>query len=157
MAKTLEYQLSTTWTGVNKGKTTDASGAYSREFTVKCEGRPDVVGSADVPFKGDPTLYNPELLLLSALSSCHMLSYLYLCAVKNIHIVSYVDDSTGKIELSATGAGFFTEAVMTPTVVISEDSDLELAKKLHEDAHEKCFIANSVNFSVRVVPIVMKK
>ncbi|MHB1949061.1 MAG: OsmC family protein [Gammaproteobacteria bacterium] len=155
MAKTINYELTNTWSGANQG-TTDLKFAYSREFTIQCQGKPNLVGSADPAFKGDPSVYNPEELLVSALSSCHLLSYLYVCAVKNIHVLSYVDHATGKMEVSPDG-GRFSEVTLNPTIVISESSDLELAKELHEEAHKKCFIANSVNFAVKVNPSITKQ
>lgn len=155
MAKTINYELTSTWSGAKQG-TTDLKFAYSREFTIQCQGKPNLVGSADPAFKGDPSVYNPEELLVSALSSCHLLSYLYVCAVKNIHVLSYVDHATGKMEVSPDG-GHFSEVTLNPTVVISNDSDMELAKELHEEAHKKCFIANSVNFAVKVIPVISKQ
>jgi organic hydroperoxide reductase OsmC/OhrA len=70
---------------------------YSREFRAEFEGKPPIHGSADPAFRGDPPLYNPEDLLMSALSACHMLSYLAVCAHAGIAVVSYEDSVVGTV------------------------------------------------------------
>ncbi len=150
MPKSHPYQMVVTWSGVREG-TTESYTAYSREFTVSCERKSDLIGSADKMFRGDPTLYNPEEFLISALSSCHLLSYLHLCTEKGIHVLSYVDNVSGNLELNGDKGGHFTEVVLRPRVTIHDPSLIEVARQLHETAHEKCFIANSVNFTVNCI------
>ena len=82
------------WTGARHGGTTSYD-AYSRECTFAIDGKPVLHGSADVPFRGDPQLYNPEDLLLCALSTCHLLSYLAVCARAGIVVTAYRDAATG--------------------------------------------------------------
>jgi organic hydroperoxide reductase OsmC/OhrA len=146
-AKTREhrYRTSLTWTGAARGATTTYA-AYSREYRVAVEGKPAFDGSADPAFRGDPALYNPEELLVAALSACHLLSYLALCALAGIEVVSYTDEASGTMEETA-GAGHFTHVVLRPRVAIAR-GDLEEARALHEEAHRQCFIAASVNFPV---------
>jgi organic hydroperoxide reductase OsmC/OhrA len=134
------------WTGAKNGGTVSYD-AYSREYEITLENKPILKGSAAAPFRGDALLYNPEDLLMASLSACHFLSYAALCTRKKIVLVSYEDDAVGKMEMSA-GKIRFTDVLLKPRAVIAS-GDLDLAKKLHDKAHEECFIASSVNFPVR--------
>ena len=151
MSKEHIYETNLVWTG-NQGTGTRNYTGYSRAHEISMEGKPTIVGSSDSHFRGDASRYNPEELLLAALSACHMLSYLHQCAVAKIVVVDYADDATGKMVETADGGGHFTEVVLKPRVVISKESDANLANELHHKAHELCFIANSVNFPVRAKP-----
>ena len=147
MSKAHRYNARLTWTGAARGPTTDYK-AYSREFGVAIAGKPALTGSADPTFRGDPALHNPEDLLVVALSSCHMLSYLAECALAGIAVVAYEDDAEGTMAM-AEGRIRFTEVVLRPRVVIAAGADRARAEALHQRAHDVCFIANSVNFPVR--------
>lgn len=70
------YALDLTWTG-NRGTGTSGYREYSRDVLARSAGRPDLELSADKPFRGDPGRWNPEVLLLAALSECHLLSFLH--------------------------------------------------------------------------------
>ena len=146
MAKEHVYRINTVWTGASQGATSSYD-AYSREYAINIEGKPPFVGSADPTFRGDAALYNPEDLLLMALSACHMLSYLALCARAGIRVISYSDVATGKMA-QKNGKIRFTEVILHPLVTIEAGDDLEKARSLHDNAHHVCFIANSVNFPV---------
>lgn len=140
------YRINTIWTGASQGSTSSYD-AYSREYVINIDGKPPFVGSADPTFRGDAALYNPEDLLLMALSACHMLSYLALCARAGIRVISYSDVATGKMA-QKNGKIRFTEVILHPLVTIEAGDDLEKARSLHDNAHHVCFIANSVNFPV---------
>ena len=107
-----------------------------------------LVGSADRPFRGDPTLWNPELLLLAALSECHLLSYLAFCARAGVVVTAYADAASATMVQEGMG-GHFTEAVLRPAVVVEDAAMVEQAAALHGPAHDACFIASSVSFPVR--------
>lgn len=154
MAKEHVYRTLTVWTGASKGSTSSYE-SYSREYTVTIDGKSRLVGSADPTFRGDPSLHNPEELLVIALSTCHMLSYLALCARSGIQVTSYSDEAVGKMA-QKDGKIRFTEVVLHPKVVIEAGDALEKARTLHHDAHHVCFIANSVSFPVLHEPIVLK-
>ncbi len=145
--KAHEYAVALTWEG-NTGRGTESYAAYSREFRAVAPGKAAVIGSADPSFRGDATLLNPEELLVMSLSSCHMLSYLALCALQKIRVVAYRDEATGLMRADKE-SGRFEEVVLHPHVVIADEAHLELAHSLHEAAHRGCYIAGSVNFSVR--------
>lgn len=146
MAKEHLYRINTVWTGASQGATSSYD-AYSREYVINIDGKPPFVGSADPTFRGDAALYNPEDLLLMALSACHMLSYIALCARAGIRVISYSDVATGKMA-QKNGKIRFTEVILHPLVTIEAGDDLEKARSLHDNAHHVCFIANSVNFPV---------
>lgn len=104
--------------------------------------------SAAKAFKGDETKYNPEDLLLSALSSCHMMSYFYVCTQNGIELIEYTDEAIGVLELKPDGSGAFISVELHPVVTISKHDMLEKALKLHIEANKLCFIANSCNFPI---------
>lgn len=141
------YETKLTWTGASAGGTSDYK-SYSREYRADFAGKPAMTGSADPAFRGDPELHNPEELLLVALASCHMLSYLALAALEGLEVLAYEDRAAGTMQQEGRG-GRFTEVVLHPRVTLAPGSDLQRAEALHEEAHKACFIANSVNFPVR--------
>ncbi len=140
------YKTKTEWNG-NLGEGTSGYTAYSRNHEISVEGKPLIPGSSDPSFRGDATRYNPEELLVSAISSCHMLWYLHLCSVNGIIVTRYVDQAEGTMLEEKNGSGQFKEVVIRPAVTISK-GDINLAHDLHNQAHEFCFIARSVNFPV---------
>jgi organic hydroperoxide reductase OsmC/OhrA len=111
-------------------------------------------GSADPVFHGDKARWNPELELVAALSQCHMLAYLHVCTTAGIVVTAYDDTPYGVMAETEDGGGHFTEVVLRPHVTVQAPDMTGTAKKLHEDASEKCFIASSVNFPVRHEPSV---
>lgn len=145
------YAATITWTG-NKGEGTTRYDAYERSHTLSVNNKPDLACSSDVPFRGDGSKYNPEDMFLYSLSSCHMLWYLHLCADAGIVVTGYVDNATANLEVPALGSGRFTEVVLHPVVTITDVSRIAEANALHDQAHGKCFIANSCNFPVKHQP-----
>ncbi len=148
---THRYQTVVEWTG-NRGQGTTDYRAYSRDHLISAPGRPPLAGSSDPAFRGDATRYNPEDLLVASLSSCHMLWYLHLCSVAGIAVLAYRDEAEGTMVEDAGGGGRFAAAVLRPMAMLAPGSDVERALALHEEAHRLCFIANSVNFPVRIEP-----
>lgn len=141
------------WTGAERGPVRDYD-SYGREYRVEVEGKPPLEGSADPAFRGDPGKHNPEDLLVVALSACHMLSYLALCARADIEVVAYEDRASGRMAIKDRRMRF-VEVTLAPKVTIAA-GDLEQARALHEKAHAACFIANSVNFPVLNMPTVTR-
>lgn len=147
------YRALLEWSGAVAGPTVDYA-SYSRAFTARIAGKPLIQGSADPAFKGDPQALNPEELLLIALSSCHMLSYLALCANSQIPVVAYQDQAEGVLEQQPDKGFAFSRATLHPRVRVGPGTDLAKAARLHERAHAICFIARSVNFPVTAEPII---
>ena len=148
-----QYKLKVTWTG-NLGTGTSKYDAYSRDHVISAKGKSDLLGSADPAFRGDASKYNPEEMLLSALSTCHMLWYFHFCADNGIVVSDYIDEPEGLMEEASTGGGKFLEVTLKPTITITDASKAALAIELHEKANRKCFIANSVNFPVHHLPTI---
>jgi organic hydroperoxide reductase OsmC/OhrA len=140
------YATRLRWVGPERGATTSYK-AYSRDYAIEADGKPELCGSADPHFLGDARRYNPEDLLVAALSACHLLSYLAECARAGIAVVSYADDARGEMTL-IDGVMRFREVVLHPKVAVADESRIGEAIALHERAHALCFIANSVNFPV---------
>jgi organic hydroperoxide reductase OsmC/OhrA len=146
------YKLKTVWEG-NTGKGTINVREYDRSHTVSIDNKPHLHLTTDNAAVGDKTKLNPEDLLVSAVSSCHMLSYLYVCAMGGIVITSYEDNATGLMIENPDGGGSFREIMLNPVFTVSEISMKEKAISLHHRAHEICYIANSVNFEIKCNPV----
>lgn len=151
MAKEHQYKTRLVWTG-NKGSGTMDYRSYDRDFVVSIDQKPPLDGSSDSAFMGDKTKYNPEDLLVSSISSCHMLWYLHLCAKNDIVVLEYSDQAVGMMIENADGSGQFKEVILKPEVVISKKEQVDLANALHQEANKLCFIANSLNFPVKHLP-----
>jgi organic hydroperoxide reductase OsmC/OhrA len=164
VSKSHRYRVCVTWTG-NRGSGTSGYRAYDRAHQVTVSGTGDadagpgrgprpIAGSSDPAFRGNPGSWNPEQLLTAALSQCHMLWYLHLCAAAGVVVTRYSDHAVGTMIEDADGGGRFTEAILRPQVTVSSPDMIEKATGLHRDAHEKCFIARSVSFPVRHEPLI---
>jgi organic hydroperoxide reductase OsmC/OhrA len=151
MTKEHNYKLTTVWTG-NTGSGTKNVRSYDRSHTVAIQGKPELFLTTDNPAVGDKSKLNPEDLLVTAISSCHMLSYLYVCAMEGIVITSYTDHATGIMIEQANGGGSFKEVTLNPIFCVADESMIEKAIELHHKAHEICYIASSVNFDVKCNP-----
>lgn len=145
------YQATVTWTG-NQGTGTSGYKAYSRDHIISAAGKKDIEGSSDPSFQGDKSRYSPEDLLLDAISSCHMLWYLHLCAVNGVIVTNYVDHATAVMNEERDGSGQFSEATLNPVVTVQHESMIAKANALHHEANKLCFIARSVNFPVHHNP-----
>jgi organic hydroperoxide reductase OsmC/OhrA len=148
------YRAGVAWTG-NLGTGTSGYRDYSRDHDVALGDKPVLPGSADRAFRGDAARYNPEELLVAALSQCHLLAYLHLCATHGVVVTAYTDEATGTMSTTPDGGGSFREVTLHPRVTVSTVSDPALALRLHADAHATCFIANSVSFPVHHEPEIV--
>lgn len=153
MDLTHSYEVTVRWQG-NHGTGTSGYRAYGREHSVAAAGKPELAGSADPSFFGDRDRWNPEELLLAALSQCHMLSYLHAAAMNGVVVTAYEDVAIGAMEQTHDGGGHFVSATLRPVVTISSGS-VELAESLHKEANRMCFIASSVNFPVGHEPKIV--
>jgi len=111
-------------------------------------GAQELASSSALEFGGDDTRSNPEMLLVGALSSCHMLWFLGLARKKGFEVASYEDDAEATLD-----GRKFTSATLRPTVRWAGDPpDPDAIEGLHRRSHELCFIASSVEFPVGVEP-----
>jgi organic hydroperoxide reductase OsmC/OhrA len=152
MSKTHHFACRTAWTGAAQGPTRDYD-SYSRTFEAAIAGKPTLTGSSAGEFKGDESKHNPEDLLMIALSTCHMLSFLALAARAGILVSAYVDEAEGTMAMKDRRVRF-TDVLLKPRVTVAPGTDVAKAEALHAKAHEICFIANSVNFPVRHEPVI---
>jgi organic hydroperoxide reductase OsmC/OhrA len=151
MTREHSYSIKVRWTG-NTGAGTSSFRQYKRDHEISASGKPSIPGSSDPAFRGDKARYNPEELLVASLSSCHMLWYLHLCAEAGIVVTEYHDNATGAMVETEDGGGHFTQVTLRPIIKVTGAVDREHARRLHEQAHHLCFIANSVNFPVLCEP-----
>lgn len=127
---------------------------YSRNYRVRVPGKPELEGSADPAFRGDPARHNPEDFFVAAISACHMLTYLAICARHGIHVIAYEDDVRGRMEADPA-PGRFVDVLLRPQVTLAV-GDRELAERLHTQAHRNCFIANSCRVPIRCEPSILE-
>jgi organic hydroperoxide reductase OsmC/OhrA len=131
-------------------------GKYSREHTWTFDGGTTVPASASpsvvpVPFS-NPAHVDPEEAFVAAVSSCHMLTYLYVASRAGFRVDSYEDEAVGVMTKNDTGGSWISEVTLRPKIVYSGDSlptPVE-EERFHHEAHEQCFIANSIKTVVRV-------
>lgn len=142
------------WTG-NRGTGTSSYREYGRDHTVNAVGVPTLLGSADRTFHGDRDRWNPELLLVTALSQCHMLAFLHVAVNHAVVVTSYQDSATGIMVLNPDGSGQFIEVTLNPHISVADPAMEQLALELHGEASQKCFIARSVNFPVHHQPKII--
>ena len=145
MSKQHTYRVTVDWTG-NRGPGTAAYDSYARDHTISAGVKPDIAGSSDPAFHGDPGRWNPEELLVAAISACHKLWYLHLCADAGIAVLSYRDQAQGRMIEDPAG-GRFTRVVLRPQVTVRPGDDMELARRLHHDAH------TSVSSPIQSLPV----
>lgn len=136
------------WTG-NRGQGTASYRGYDRTWDIAVPGKPVVNCSNDPLLGGDPRLMNPEDLLISSVSACHMLWYLHLASSAGIVVLGYEDAPVGHGESEPDGTGRFIAATLKPVITVAEGTDIAKADAIHCEIHKYCFIARSVNFPIR--------
>jgi organic hydroperoxide reductase OsmC/OhrA len=143
-----EHHASIRWQRTSKDFTYDS---YNRAHEWRFTGT-TVPASATKEYRGDPTRVNPEEALVAALSSCHMLTFLAIATKRKLSLDSYSDDAVGWMEKNEAGRLAITRVTLRPKIVWSGGVTVSRADldKMHHEAHEGCFIANSVKTEVSV-------
>jgi organic hydroperoxide reductase OsmC/OhrA len=141
-----EHKIALKWF---KGDVPFTYEAYPRNHSITFKDGAAVMFSASPAYRGDPSKADPEDMLVASLSSCHMLSFLAICAKKKIIVEAYDDEATGWLE-NEGGKLWMTRVVLRPKV--RTDADAAMLEQIHHLAHEACFIANSVKTTVTVEP-----
>ena len=144
-----EHRVTVAWERTTEEFTYET---YSRSHTWEFEGGVEVPASAAPAYRGDPERVDPEEAFVAALSSCHMLTFLALAARKRLVVDAYRDRAVGHLEENEAGKLAMTRVVLRPEVTFREPPPAEALERLHHQAHEHCFIANSVKTDVRVEP-----
>ncbi len=125
---------------------------YNRAHEWAFDGGVTVPGSAAPAYKGEPDRVDPEEAFVAALSSCHMLTFLAIASKKKLVVDAYEDRAVGHMDKNAQGKLAVTSVDLHPHVSFAPGVEVDAAalKKMHHDAHENCFIANSVKTLVIV-------
>lgn len=132
------------------GSTGEGYRAYPRAHTASAPPAQAALRlSADPHFRGDPDLLNPEQLVVLAASSCQLLSFLSVAARKHVDVLRYDDEATGHLSEDLRKARL--ELIeLNPVVHVAPGTDEELVLRLVDQAHDECYIANSLNSTVTV-------
>ena len=145
-----EHRASIRWKRITADFTYDS---YNRAHEMRFnEGTIVVPASAAPAFKGDTDRVDPEEAFVAALSSCHMLTFLALCARKRLIVDSYDDDAVGVMEKGSDGKLWVSRVTLRPRIRFAGGTSVEPAAlaEIHHKAHGECFIANSVKTDVSV-------
>lgn len=132
---------------------------YSRRHLLRFDGGLEVPGSSSphvVPLPySDASALDPEEAFVASLSSCHMLWFLSIAAKRKFCVARYIDAASGIMEKNADGKIAMTVVTLRPEASFSGERQptREELDKLHHEAHEACFIANSVRTDVRCEPV----
>jgi len=143
-----EHKITLHW---KKGDAPFTYDAYPRNHRIIVKNDEAVTFSAAAAYKGDSAKGDPEDMLVAALSSCHMLSFLAIAARKKFTVLSYEDDAVGFLEKEG-GKLWITRTVLRPKITFEVAPDAATLAEMHHMAHEQCFIANSVKTEVTVEP-----
>ena len=129
---------------------------YDRTHEIQFNGGQSIKSSATKEFLGDDSHANPEELMASALSSCHMLTFLAIASKKKLVVEKYEDNPIAVLEKGSSGKLQITKIILKPKVTFSTGTtiDKESLDKLHESAHRNCFIGNSISSEISVEPII---
>jgi organic hydroperoxide reductase OsmC/OhrA len=146
---THRYDTRLHWTG-STGAGWDA---YDRGHTVQAPPAEQKVKVTTGEAKGDPRVLNPEQLVVMAASSCQMLWFLHLAAKARVDVVEYSDEATGLMP-EEDGAMRITEITLRPLIKVAGAASVERVEKLVHSAHDRCYIANSLNSDMSIEPTV---
>jgi organic hydroperoxide reductase OsmC/OhrA len=131
-------------------------GRYSREHTWTFDGGATVAASSSPaavpkPYSIEENV-DPEEAFVASLSSCHMLTFLYLASKAGFEVLSYDDEAVGTLTKNERGIPWVSSVVLHPRIVYAGDKrpDAAQLERLHHASHEQCFIANSVKTEVTV-------
>jgi organic hydroperoxide reductase OsmC/OhrA len=150
------YGAEVIWT---RGEQAFRDKRYSREHRIRFDGGLEIAGSASphsvpVPMS-NPAAVDPEEAFIAALASCHMLWFLAIAAKRDYCVDRYHDRAIGVMGRNSDGRTAMTVVTLRPAVAFSgaRTPSRDDVTRLHHDAHEECFIANSVRTEVRCEPV----
>ena len=143
------YPLQLNW----KGNTLD--GTYDRNATVTAPGKHALAMSSAPEYAGDAARWNPEDLLGSALATCHMLTFLALCAKAKVAIVGYEDHAEAVLD-TVDKVTRVTQVHLRPVIRVTHGTSMAKVVELFEKAHKYCFVANSVTCEAVLAPRVVE-
>jgi organic hydroperoxide reductase OsmC/OhrA len=136
--RSFHYKAKTTWSSVRRGM-------------LSATGRPNIIVGSPPEFKGEPDIWAPEELLAGSLNTCMMLTFLTLAQARGLTPVGYESEAEGLLE-KLGGKYHITEVTVRPRVTFKSEAELEPASKNMEGIEAHCFIANSINARVKLIP-----
>lgn len=147
----MKYTSKLIW---NRGDVAFTAKTYDRTHSITFGGGIAIEGSAAPEFLGKAALVNPEELFVASISSCFMLTFLYLAAMKNLVVNSYQAEAVGTLGKNSEGKMSMTEVVLKPAITFenNQQPDAALLAELFHKAHENCFISCSVKTNVKIEP-----
>ncbi|MEP6696532.1 MAG: OsmC family protein [Pseudonocardiales bacterium] len=150
MAHVHRYRSHLVW----EGSTAAGYRSYGREHRLVTP--PSTVQfrlSSDPAFRGDPALPNPEQLLLASASSCQLLSFLAGAARAGIDVLAY-DDEAEAVMPEDEAPVRITRIVLRPQIVVAAGTDIDRVRSLVAEAHESCYVANTLNAEMVLEPVI---
>ncbi len=136
--KSFHYKAKTTWSSARRGLLSAAK-------------KPDIVVGSPPEFRGEADVWAPEELLVGALNTCMMLTFLTLARARGLAPVGYESEAEGLLA-NVDGTYHFTEVTVRPRVALESEAELDAARNAMDDVEAHCFIANSINAKVTLVP-----
>ena len=136
--KSFRYKAKTTWSSGRRG-------------TLSAGAKPDITVGSPPEFKGEVTNWSPEEMLVGALNTCLMLTFLTLAQARGLTPVGYESEAEGLLE-NVEGKYRITEITVWPRVALKSEGELELAQKTMEGVEAQCFISNSITSRVKLTP-----
>jgi organic hydroperoxide reductase OsmC/OhrA len=158
-ARMASYSAEVSW---SRGEQKFVDNRYSRKHSMKFDGGTEVPGSSSphvVPLPySDATAVDPEEAFVASISSCHMLFFLSIAAARKFRVDRYRDNAIGVMGKNASGKMVISTVTLKPEATFSGDllpthADIDA---MHHEAHDECFIANSVRTEVRCEPVYAK-
>jgi organic hydroperoxide reductase OsmC/OhrA len=126
--------------------------SYNRDHHWQFENGVSIEASSAPDFLGTADRVDPEEAFVASLSSCHMLTFLAICARKRIVVESYQDNAVGFLEKNADGKLAISKVILSPRIKFAgETPSADVMHKLHDRSHHECFIANSVHTQIIVI------
>jgi organic hydroperoxide reductase OsmC/OhrA len=147
-----EHHAGVRWTRQSTDYTYES---YNRAHQIRFkDGRIELPASSAPAFRGNADRVDPEEAFVASLSSCHMLTFLAICARKRLIVDAYEDEAVGVLDHGPEKKLWMARVVLRPKVTFGEDVQVsaDLLHDIHHRAHDECFIANSVKTNVTVEP-----
>ena len=139
------YPFSISWSG------STLADPYTRDAMASAAGKDTIPVSSAAEYAGDGRRWNPEDLLGTALATCHMLTFLALCAKTRIEVLGYEDRAESILD-TVDKVTSIVEIHLRPTIRVAKGTDIAKVKELFEKAHKYCFVANSIRSRVTMEP-----
>ena len=136
--KSFHFRAKTTWT-------------TARRAVLSAVGKPNVVVGSPPEFRGEPENWAPEELLVAALNTCTMLTFITLAQARRVTFTGYESEADGLLE-NVDGGYRITEVTMRPRVTLNSDAELEAAREAMDSVEAHCFIASSIKAKITLVP-----